>query len=71
MKTINGWDVYLKIKELAAAGDAQKEISVSSLAEEFKGTDRELIHEYLNALSILEFIEFTGKEKEAFTLREM
>ena len=70
MNTINGWDVYLKIKDLAAAEDVHNEIRVDTLVEEFKGTDKETILEYLNALSILEFIEFSDKEKAAFRLRE-
>ena len=70
MKTINGWDVFLKIKDLAAAGDVQNEIRVDTFVEEFKGTDKETIREYLNALAILEFIEFSDEKKEAFRLQE-
>ena len=58
MKTINGWDVYLKIKEITAVKDAKREVTVDDVANEFKSTDKEIIREYLNALSILNFIEF-------------
>ena len=70
MKAINGWDVYLKIKELNAVPTAQNEMSVNTLVEIFKGTDKELIREYMTALSILDFIKFTDDTKEIFILQE-
>ena len=70
MKTTNGWDVYLKIKELTVAKDAKHEVRVDDVADEFKSTDKEIIREYLNAFSILNFIEFTDKSKEAFLVIE-
>ena len=70
MITINGWDVYLKVKEIAAAGEQNQSISVDRLADEFKGTEKDIIREYLNALAILEFIEFTDPTKAEFRVRD-
>ncbi len=70
MITINGWEVYLKVKEIADAGERNTTINVERLAEEFKGTEQDLIRGHLNALAILEFIEFTDSTKAEFRLRD-
>lgn len=70
MKTVNGWDVYLKIKELSSNGKQQKEISIDELIQEL-GFNKELVREYVTALRILDFIEFTDHSNEVFVMTDL
>ncbi len=72
MKTTSGWKVYLKIKELSnnnKSGD-KPEIRVDELKREMD-ISKEQLHEYLTALAVLKFIEFTDKTKQAFVLTDL
>jgi predicted transcriptional regulator len=68
MEKVNGWVIYLKIKELTNKGYEQ--LHINNLVEEV-GIKKDMIHEYLIALSTLEFIKFTDHTKEVFMLTEL
>jgi len=71
MKIANGWDVFLKIKELSSNDEGTKaELHADILAREC-GIKKELVMEYLHALSVLKFIEFTDTSKALFVISEL
>ena len=71
MKIANGWDVFLKIKELSAkSGDDKMELHANTIVQEL-GLKKELVEEYLTALSVLKFIEFKNKEHGVFVISDL
>ena len=71
MKIANGWDVFLKVKELSNVDSEEKtELHADILVREC-GLKKELVKEYLHALSVLKFIEFTDPSREAFVISEL
>jgi len=67
MKRVNGWQVYLKIKELKNEG---QELHINSVVTGL-GITEELAREYLTALSVLQFIRFTDDPKDQFELTDL
>lgn len=71
MKTANAWDVYLKIKEISAKYSSGKpQIHVDSLAQELN-LKKEMMREYIAALSILEFVEFADHTNDVITITDL
>ena len=56
-------DVYNKIKEIrdSRKTDEKKSITIDRIAQELNG-NKEIIKEYVTALTILELVEFTDNE---------
>ena len=56
-------DVYNKIKEIRNSRniDKKKSITIDRIAQELNG-NKEIIKEYVTALTILELVEFTDNE---------
>jgi len=69
MNRINGWEVYLKIKELSK-NEVGTKIHIGDVIREL-GISKELANEYLRALAILEFIRFTDGTKETFVITDL
>ncbi len=57
----------MKIKELYKDGPENPEIHIDDVALNL-GVKKEVIREYLTALSILDFIKYTDHTKEVFVL---
>ena len=62
MNTVGGMDVYSKIKEISySSKDSIKTISIDRITEELNG-NKEIIREYVTALSLLELIKLADNE---------
>ena len=71
MQIKNGWDVYLKIKELSRQDGAEKvKINTGRLARELEMRE-ELVREYVTALAVLDFVTFTDGTKEVFVITDL
>ena len=66
MNRMNGWEVYLKIKELMN-GSGQDHLHIDDVVRDF-GITEELAREYLTALDVLKFIRFSDATKNVFVL---
>jgi len=66
MEKIDVLDVYNKIKEIrdSRKNDKKKFITIDRIAQELNG-NKEIIKEYVTALTILELVEFTDNENIA------
>lgn len=69
MKKINGWEVYLKIKELSKRNGKQK-MHIDEIVKDM-GISKELAREYLTALDVLKFIEFTDTSRNEFVITDL
>lgn len=79
MTKINGWDVYLKMKEIAgnsgklhlhADGTYKPLLHINELATAM-GLTADGLRDYATALSRLEFIQFTDHTKDTFVITDM
>lgn len=70
MKTTTGWDVYLRIKELSHKDGTRPPIRIDTLTREF-GIKKETMREFIAALAVLNFIEYTDDTKEVFVMTEL
>ena len=70
MKTTNGWDVYKRIKEISGTGDPKPHIHIDTLTREF-GINKETMREFIAALAVLNFIEYTDNTKEIFLMTDL
>ena len=62
MNTVGVMDVYSKIKEISySSKDSIKTISIDRITEELNG-NKEIIREYVTALSLLELIKLADNE---------
>jgi len=68
MNRINGWEFYLKIKDLSKREGAR--MNVATVIREL-GIKDDLAREYLTALAVLKFIEFTDVAKEEFLITDL
>jgi predicted transcriptional regulator len=69
MKKATGWDVFLKIQELSRQSDTA-EIHIDDVVKVL-GIAHEQAHEYLTALSVLEFIKYTNGTRLSFIITDM
>ena len=69
MKKINGWEVYLKIKELSNK-NGNATLHINQVIGEL-GISTEQAREYLTALDVLKFIEFTDTSKDEFIITDL
>ena len=69
MKRINGWEVYLKIKDLSNK-NGNTRLHINDVVSEM-GITVELAREYLTALDVLKFIEFTDTAKNEFVITDL
>ena len=68
MKTKNGWEVYLKMKEMSNGYHNEKrQITIDNLVAEC-GITEDLAREYVTAFALLDFIEFTDHSKDVFIM---
>ena len=70
MKTATGWEVYLKIKAMSEQQDAGHEIHIDDVTAALE-IDPDTIREYLTALALLDFIEFTDDSKNTFIITDL
>ncbi len=69
MKRINGWEVYLKIKDLSKK-NGNTTLNINDVVNEM-GITVELAREYITALGVLKFIEFTDTTKNEFVITDL